>query len=222
MMGCDSVMDGNIPILGGDLKDASSVEAGTDDSPIQLIKLPFSVGGKTRKNVSGVEEEQHVFIPKELLETGGSTQQVADQLAEVWLGLKEMGADTNRFIDLYTERSMANIPDIMGTINKSLLVKRATDNAANSLMLDSLDRIEGFHCWAYGEFTDLQKASMEDSNAVEAIVGSDERLCTTNPASPQRAIDTNIDTRNSRYKKVSTYLQELTEQMGGKTQESDS
>lgn len=225
MMGCGSVMDGNIPIIGGDLDDATSVEVGegtnTDDSPIQLIKLPFNVGGKTRKNSSGVEEPQHVYIPKDLLETGGSTQQIADQLAEVWLGLKEMGANTNRFIDLYTERSMANIPEVMGTINRSLLVKRATSNGA-SVLGDAEERIEGFHCWAYGEFTNLQKASMEDSDAVEPIVGSDERLCTTNPASPQRAIDTNIDTRNSRYRKVSAYLQELTEQMGGKTQASRS
>ena len=222
MFGCGSIMDGGIPLFGESTNveelDTITKEGSSeaDPSPFEYISIPFQrVGNYSTPDDILQEQDQKVLIPKDLLTKGSSTQQIADQLAEVWIGLKEMGVDTTRFIELYTERAFADIPGVMGTVNKGLLVEQASDNAAARNAILEVSQTEGFHCWAYGPYTELNKGKGPAwTSDTEKIVSDGERLTTANPASGQRDVDTNIDTRASRYQKVQRYVAELKVQMG--------
>lgn len=219
MFGCDSIMDGRVPIVGEDVNvedenSSNRVVVGNtedEDNPYEFIKIPFA----RFNSPSGATEnptEQEVMIPKDLLTKGNSTQEVADQLAELWIGMKEMGVDTEKFIDIYTQRAMASLPKVMGTANRSLRTKQFS---ATTPISTENQNFEGFHCWAYGDFEQLKKGSPANYRTVEMdMEHATERLQNANPASPQRALDANVDTRKRRYEKVQAYLAELDRQRG--------
>ena len=225
MFGCHSIMDGEIPLISEDAADQESIKFGQNrllgpesEAPYEYLKIPFAKNSiVSRPGLTENEEDQVVLIPKDLLTKGRSTQQIADQLAEVWIGLKEMGVDTTRFIETYTERAMANIPSVMGTVNKGLIVDLGTENQAG-LRAYELPQEEGFHCWAFGPFDNLEKGVKDAwTTGTEPMEGAAERLTTANPGSKQREMSTYVDTRKERYVRVSDYLKEMKAQMGNRT-----
>ncbi len=221
MFGCHSIMDGEIPLIQEDANNTFDLVEGTDSQgdPYEYLKIPFSKhANKSALSKVESEEDEVVLIPKDLLTKGRSTQQVADQLAEVWIGLKEMGVDTTRFIELYTERAMANIPAIMGSnVNKGFFVDLGTQNLAG-YRPEQLPQEEGFHCWAFGPYTNLEKGTKGAyKTGTEPLDGATERLTTSNPGSKQREMSTYVDTRKERHVLVTKYLQELKAQMGNRT-----
>ena len=114
---------------------------------------------------------------------------------------------------------MADIPGVLGTMNRSMMVKKGTTNTAASIQIER-ERIEGFHCWAYGQFKELKRGDASDPlspGSDKPIDGAAEKLNTSNPASARKTIDTNVDTRYDRYVKVSAYLQQLASHMGNRT-----
>ena len=228
MFGCGSILDGNIPILSPeedftdfeeDLQEREDTTNAPVGDPYTMIKIEFKVdGGST---------VQDVLVPSDLMQPGNTTQAAADALAEVWMGLKEIGADVNRFIDTYTQRSMADIYDILGTVNKGMTWQSATDMTMASpgrwygnisetdVAAGAGGPVEGFHSWAFGPFTSLMK---EDTNGNEVpMTGADERLTTVAPGTEQREVRAETDTRLARHTAVSAYVAEMRNLMGNRT-----
>jgi len=134
-----------------------------------------------------------------------------DDLAELYIGLKEVGANMDKFIDLYTERFYATIPDVLGTVNPSLTLM-ARDGRTPVFGPRTL----GFHGNAYGdlknlkgydesfELVSMQPDSLVRHEGAKGYKGID-----------AREVDVDIDPRRLRYLRVMQYLRSINSRVLG-------
>jgi hypothetical protein len=201
MVGCDSIVDGApFSLSSGKVPDPrridvvttslipSTGEEKTVTEPIEVIELPMQMQ-------SGAEARQ-ILVPKDLFDPPATSQTAADQLAELWLGLKEIGADANLFMDTYVQRSHANLLDIMGNQNPYLRLIIDPNQGGTTAFLGT-DAVEGFHGWAYGKYAKL-----------ENLTGELDRLAAMNPRTEKREVDKSVDTRAQKWWAVQQYASE--------------
>jgi len=207
MYGCNSIVD-DPPI-----KFVSGVSA--DDYPqnedFQLgttVAVPFSVQGGT--------EYKEIRIPLDLTTASASAAGAADQLADVWLALKEIGANTDKFIDGYVDRKFATLLDVMGNQNPYLKIK--TDFSSEGLKGPwqyGGDRVDdagkpvftrGFHGDAYGDYTNFIGVDGKP------LIAETLTRLTDEPSVPARPIDSKLDPRSLRYQRVVSYVNALRSQ----------
>lgn len=179
MFGCPSVLDSGL------LADYGSVGDDVVATPGQMHTISFET-----KDGSGITE---VAIPAELVNPAVTVKKAADVLAEFWLGLSEIGADMDLFIDVYTKRKYANILEVLGNTNPDLLV--TAHNGVEPVIGD--DKYEGFHGGAFG-----QKTNFEGSSDYEP-------LGMLNVKATKRLINPKMDTRKEKYQAVLRYKEEL-------------
>jgi hypothetical protein len=194
MYGCVSVLDD--PPITFKEGDASTHATPDDDSDIPTTLLvPFVTPGPGGK--SGTEYKE-IHIPKEFTESASTTQEAADNLAWVWLGLKEIGAQTDLFIDGYVNRRYATMLDVMGNQNPSLILKMYEYRDKN----DGIS-IRGFHGDAYGRLEGLKDW---DGNEIQPLTLPQ---ITGAPQLKSRPVDGSIDPRKERYRRVQQYISDL-------------
>jgi len=202
MMGCQSVVDGSLIDLadGEEWKKGHTLEEvveseGEGEQTIKhetiILPMPTTDGKGTRE----------VLIPKSLMDPVITTSAAAEALAELWLGLKEIGANTNLFIDAYNDRAYATMIDILGNLNKDILLKVQDMNSPNITLGDT--PFEGFHTWAVGNLKGLL-----DGEGTP-ISGADERLIKADPRTKPRTVDASVDTRADKYAAAASYSREL-------------
>jgi hypothetical protein len=128
-----------------------------------------------------------------------STTHAANQLAELWKSLRDVGANLPLFIDTYTERNHATMLDIMGDINPYFRPKF-------SALGDKPSKI-GFHGEAYGEVTDMLSAitgsPLEEEPTIPRMPSTSIKPPTLRKVSPQ------ADPRKERYVRVKNYNSEI-------------
>ena len=141
-----------------------------------------------------------VKIPAEYALPAVSTHDAAEQLADVWKGLKETNANVPLFVDNYTARKYANMVDILGTENPWLRTKSGLPDEVLA------NPVEGFHGNAYGNITGMRKY---DGNALEEAP-TIPRLSPRGIKPPTlRTISPDADPRQARYNAVVRYVAEI-------------
>lgn len=141
-----------------------------------------------------------VKIPAEYALPAVSTHDAAEQLADVWKGLKETNANVPLFVDNYTTRKYANMVDILGTENPWLRTKSGLPDEVLA------NPVEGFHGNAYGNITGMRKY---DGNALEEAP-TIPRLSPRGIKPPTlRTISPDADPRQARYNAVVRYVAEI-------------
>ena len=166
------------------------------------------------------KEKSVVLLPAGLTSQKHTTLGAVDDLAEMYLGLKQAGADIDRFIDLYTERVFATIPDILGNKNDSLTIM-ARDGRMPVFGATTI----GFHGNAYGDLANLKGwLDVADTEtkplAPESLVKASgalkgEKTRTLNPVDA-RPVDGKLDPRRLRYLRAMQYLRSINKRaLGG-------
>ncbi len=212
MIGCDSVVDGT-PLSLHDpeatLKEGTKIKVSTTtidadtgdekeapDLEMETYVLPFKV--------QGGYEEREVLIPKSLFAEVETTKSAANALADIWIGLKRMGADVNLFIDTYTSRSYANLVQVMGNKNPYLRLNYSIDDYETSaLPISPLGKIAhtGFHGFAYGNYTELKNIE----NYERLLTEGKKALKAMNPRTAKRPLNPKVDPRAPRWFAVHRY-----------------
>jgi hypothetical protein len=197
LMGCQSVVDGSLIDLqsgeewkkGTDLVEVFSGEGGEEEEvKHETIILPIAT--------TDGKETREVMIPKSLMDPVITTSAAANALAELWLGLKEVGANANLFMDAYNDRAYATMLDILGNTNPDILIK-TQDQESRSFSLGDVP-FTGFHTWAVGNLTGLENLD----GAAETYIKHDKR-------SSPRKVDASVDTRAEKYAAAKEYFVEL-------------
>ncbi|MAP21186.1 MAG: hypothetical protein CL582_09645 [Alteromonadaceae bacterium] len=192
-------------------------EKATEDNPtgfqekespsgIATITVPFKISGPGGK---GDTEYTELRIPQELTEPSATTEAAADNLADTWLALKEIGAQTDLFVDGYVNRKYATMVDVMGNQNPHFMPKVYNPYTTNTLQRGSLTggyAQRGFHGDAYGPYKELK-----DWNN-EAIVPTILPAVKDGIQPKPRQVDAAIDPRYIRYARVREYLNALRNQ----------
>jgi hypothetical protein len=179
MLGCLSVLDTSL-FTGADLKT-------NEDGEVVSAVIEFDTNDGT--------SSKEVTIPADIATPPITVEQACNNLAETWLGLKEMGADIDLFVDTYTNRKFATLYTMLGNQNGYLL---ANDKYRTSTPLPDLI---GFHGNAFGYITQLQ-----DVNGARLDY---EPLYKLNGKGKVRNVDTRVDPRAGRYEKVEDYVDDL-------------
>ena len=179
MFGCKSILDS--AILADFGEQGSGVAVAAEGQ--HIVTFDTDDG-------SGIKE---VAIPSQLLNQAETIKLAAENLAEFWLGLNEINADIDLFIDVYTNRKYANILEVLGNTNPHMLV--TAHNGVPPKIGDT--RIDGFHGFAFGDFAQFDKFPEY------------EPLSNLDLKTPKRRIDPRMDTRRAKYRAVLRYKDEI-------------
>jgi len=216
MFGCGSILDKNVLQASGydegsDNRSTVNVGYGPDD--VSEDEAHRVEGGPAYYGIKfgGGDEDDVVMLPSSLGVMKHTTLEAVDDLAELYIGLKEVGANMDKFIDLYTERFYATIPDVLGTVNPSLTLM-ARDGRTPVFGPRTL----GFHGNAYGdlknlkgynesfELVSMQPDSLVRHEGAKGYKGID-----------AREVDVDIDPRRLRYLRVMQYLRSINSRVLG-------
>ncbi len=179
MFGCKSILDSAI-----------LADFGEQGSGVAVAAEGQHIVSFDTDDGSGIKE---VAIPSQLLNQAETIQVAAENLAEFWLGLNEINADIDLFIDVYTNRKYANILEVLGNTNPHMLV--TAHNGVPPKIGDT--RIDGFHGFAFGDFDQFDKFPEY------------EPLSNLDLKTPKRRIDPRMDTRRAKYRAVLRYKDEI-------------
>tara|TARA_Y100000310_G_scaffold269080_1_gene282031 strand:- start:1504 stop:5160 length:3657 start_codon:yes stop_codon:yes gene_type:complete len=218
MYGCVSVLDkppvnfktgyelADSPAVHTSVVGGKAVEADESESPtgIATILVPFKVSGPGGQ---GDTEYTEIRIPQHLTEPAATTEAAADNLADIWLALKEIGAQSDLFVDGYVDRKYATMVDIMGNQNPHFILKMYDPFNKSAHQMGASRR--GFHGDAYGPYKLFKDWEGKD------IIGASERLPAIkniNSSLKPRKIDPALDPRYVRYNRVREYINALRNQ----------
>ena len=142
-----------------------------------------------------------VKVPASIVEGGAGIKDAAESLAALWVSVREANGDMDQFIEQYTLRKYADLNDMYGGHNPSLVFKDNSWRLAINLNSEDV----GFHGDAFGAFTDL--ASVNGSPIAWEAAG-------TLPEGPGETgvaeeVRSEIDPRKERGARVMAYLEEL-------------
>ena len=142
-------------------------------------------------------------MPVSLLLPSMTTSAAAESLSETWLSLKEMGSDTELFVDTYVSRSFASLVQIFGTDSLSR-VGQGNDgfspNRPYSVTVGS-NKEPGFHSWAFGPYSNLDNLDAAQERLVQGASGSG--------GLSARTVSSGVDTRHERWESVLEYIKDL-------------
>lgn len=138
-----------------------------------------------------------VDVPRGILAPVDTCAKAASRLATLWLALKKADADIDLWHQVYTNRSYASLPDILGNQNPWIVLKT---KAGEQITLGDT-AITGFHGNAYGKLTNL-----EDPQGVRLDY---KPLYRDGKQGSLRHISGNIDSRKDKYDAVRRYIAEL-------------
>lgn len=212
MYGCESVLD-NPPIMfqpGADKPKpvtrsvTTGAEISGNESGIATVSVPFKMPDSGIDRGGGVEYTE-LRIPEDLTQAAKTTEAAADQLADTWLALKEIGAATDLFIDGYIDRKYANMVEVMGNMNPGFAPKVYDQQAFVDDDYRQGIPTRGFHGDAFGPYTQMN--DWEGKEIVPTILP----VLAKDPMNP-RDLDKDIDPRWHRYNRVRKYLAGLRKQ----------
>ena len=207
MFGCASVLD-NPPLQLSD-------EAQAKFDEVEAVALKQST--KDQKKVvttTWVEipsadgnAAQEVQVPASFVRASYTTQNAADKLSEVYLGLKRLDVNMDLFIDMYTSRKYATMLDIMGNMNEDLILSQtiSTSSALNrgdtrfENQVGMREEIRGFHGFAYGDQENLAELEYEPLPQLTGVKNIPNKR---NP-------DGKVDPRKTRYQRVLAYRKQV-------------
>ena len=209
MYGCGSILD-DPPIQ---IHDKSNLKEMTvnpttgvetnDETGVAVIRVPFAVGGG--------DEYREVRIPKDFIDPSLTSQQAADSLADIWLGLKEIDASTDLYIDAYNDRKYANMIQVLGNSNPYIMLKLFPPPPPSTDMQRGLEQVRGFHGDAFGPFEGLKKGFPEAEKDEPLVAETLPKINSTSGVKP-REVDGSIDPRKARYERVLQYINALRNQ----------
>lgn len=209
MYGCGSVLD-DPPIQVANRADVKKMNVNPttgvetqDDTGVAVVQLPFAVGAG--------EEYREIRIPAEYVDPSATTAQAADSLADIWLGLKEIEASTDLFIDAYNSRSYADIIQVMGNQNPSLILKRYPGGVVHDGQTDKNVAVRGFHGDAYGDYKNLKKGFPDAEKDDDLVPDRLTKISDPKGVKP-RKISGDIDPRSERYARVLFYVNAVRDQ----------
>jgi hypothetical protein len=182
---------------------------------------PAKEQNKPRKNKAGKSKSgRPEEISKKMradtvlaMETDRTIESSIDYLVRVYSFIKYYGLDTGEFLRNYTWRPVATLPEIMGSVNFSILDKdKVTKTVGDASSTDPYVREEGeyiisgqegFHSRAFGDVSDL--FGLVDPK-VRSVLGLTK---TKEPAVAKR-----MDVRGLRREVIWAYVTELTDSRG--------
>jgi len=209
MYGCSSILDDppfravNKDDLETSTVDPNSGVKTDDESGVAVVHVPFAVNGG--------EEYNEIRIPEDLLQESKSSTSAANALADIWLGLKEIGASTDLYIDTYIDRQYASMLDILGNTNPAICLKMYPAPPEYSDHQQGLEEVRGFHGDAFGPWENLKKGFPEAEKDQELVAETLPKITDDSGMEP-RKIDGTIDPRKVRYEKVLQYINALRNQ----------
>jgi len=184
MIGCGSVLDeGLLSEFGA--QEGLGVSPGGEKGFSGMHTIAFETNDGT-----GVKE---VSVPSELIDPANTVKKAAEGLAEFWLGLQEIGADMDLFIDVYTKRKYANILEVLGNTNPDMLVTVRDGVAPNIGAVE----LEGFHGKAFGRLTQFK--GFPEYEPLAMVDGTGKK----------RFLNPDLDTRMAKYLAVLNYKDEI-------------
>lgn len=188
MLGCRSVLDDTL------------VQAPAAQGGSKVASVTVSVGDV------GSEEYKELLVPSEFTDDAYSTQDAADKLADLWLGLRQANANVTLFSESYTSRYVATMHDIFGGIgyNTYLSPKVPIDEPENIVME------EGFHSHAFGMYSGMERSGPLDDKANGYLLEEPMYAKFTAKKQPvTRVLAAGVDTRGEKYVAAARYRAEV-------------
>lgn len=198
LLGCASVVDGGVEIPKQDTDTLTQESSDLADAMLETANAPTGsdVGpaAPTQSNtVLQTSDLTSVTVPSDLLTASSSVLSAANKLATLWLAMKKIDGNVDKFIDMYTDRKVATLPDILGFDGVRFLQEHTA-----YLDLFASDFAERgtvpFHGQAFG-----LKENLEGLGKLEPLSQSLDKNVSS------KTIDGRIDPRKERYLRVHNY-----------------
>ena len=251
MLGCESILDGGVvplaeddgsisfytDVLSDDATILEMVDAGENNELIERkaaetdsVKVSLGgIGGAVASLIGDAKDakdepkaEKTLEIPRQFFTETFSTKTAADNLGQIWGKFQDMGVNMDLYIDLFTQRNYANIPQILCRKNDDIKLSEGGGpdyssyvpaKAAHDLVVSTSSGListdtrgdmtgpvnqHGFHAFSYGKVFE---------NNEPAVLGNVSLL--TNFGSKARKIMSDVDVRKKRYEVIEEYLQDI-------------